>query len=121
MKKYIHITKADRDFIAKSLKITDRMVFKGIRFESDTKTAKKVRKLAMDRGGIAMAELPLAEMLHDSDGYMRQWLSNGAMLEISKMSDCSCDVFFRGEKVKHYDNVMVSDIPNIQDWAMSLR
>lgn len=32
-KRYIHITKADRDFIAKALNVTEKTVYNAIRFE----------------------------------------------------------------------------------------
>ena len=33
MKKYIHIKKADREFIAKALKVTERTIFNATHFE----------------------------------------------------------------------------------------
>lgn len=123
MKKYIHITKEDRKFIMKALGITERTVFNAIRFDSkrgDTELARKVRKLAMDRGGIVMVEIPEIECLFDADRYMRQYLPNNTLLEFS-FDDGGCDVFHKGEKVRRYENVVVSDIKNIQNWALALK
>lgn len=123
MKKYIHIQKKDREFIAKAFGISERSVFNAIRFDDrrgGTDLAKKVRKLAMDRGGIVMVEVPEMETLFDADGYMRQYLPNNTLLEFS-FEDGGCDVFHKGKKVRHYENVVVSDIKNIQSWALALR
>lgn len=123
MKKYIHITKEDREFIAKALGVTERSVFNAITFDSrrgNTELARKIRKLAMSRGGIVMVEIPEIEILYDADGYMRQYLPNDTLLEFS-LEDGGCDVFHKGCKVRRYENVMVNDIPNIQDWASALR
>ena len=120
MKKYIHITKEDREFIMKALGVTERMVFKGIRYESDTDTARRIRRLALCRGGMVMNVVAETETFHDSDHYMRQYLPNGAMLELNKR-DGSGDVIFKGCSVRHYSHLMVSDIPGIQQWAGSLR
>lgn len=123
MKKYIHIQKEDRKFIAKAFGITERSVFNAIGFDDrrgGTDLAKKIRKLAMDRGGIVMVEIPEIETLHDADGYMRQYLPNDTLLEFSR-EDGGCDVYHKGKKVRRYDNVMVSDIKNIQGWALALR
>ena len=39
----------------------------------------------MEKGGIMMVdEVVEDQMLHDHDGYMRQYFSNGALLEINK-------------------------------------
>lgn len=123
MKKYIHITKEDREFIAKALGVTERSVFNAITFDSrrgNTELARKIRKLAMSRGGIVMVEIPEIEILYDADGYMRQYLPNDTLLEFS-LEDGGCDVFHKGCKVRRYENVMVNDIPNIQNWASALR
>lgn len=123
MKKYIHIKREDREFIAKAFGITERSVLNAIRFDDrrgETELARKVRKLAMERGGIVMVEIPEIETLHDADGYMRQYLPNDVLLEFSR-EDGGCDVFHKGMKVRHYENVLVRDIPEIQNWASTLR
>ena len=123
MKKYIHITKEDRMFIMKALGVTERTVFNAIRFDSkrgDTELARKIRKLAMERGGIVMVEIPEIECLFDADGYMRQYLPNNTILEFS-FENGGCDVFHKGEKVRDYENVGVSNIKNIQNWALALK
>lgn len=123
MRKYIHIKREDREFIAKAFGITERSVFNAIRFDDrrgETELARKVRKLAMERGGIVMVEIPEIETLHDADGYMRQYLPNDVLLEFSR-EDGGCDVFHKGMKVRHYENVLVRDIPEIQNWASTLR
>lgn len=123
MKKYIHITKDERMFIMKALGVTERTVFNAIRFDSkrgDTELARKIRKLAMERGGIVMVEIPEIECLFDADGYMRQYLPNNTILEFS-FENGGCDVFHKGEKVRHYENVVVSNIKNIQNWALALK
>jgi hypothetical protein len=120
MKKYIHMKKEDREFISKALGVTPRMIFNAVHFESDSDLARKVRKMAMDRGGIVMVEAPEAETLFDADGYMRQRLVNGVLLEFN-MKDSSCEVLMKGETVRRYENVLVSEIPQIQDWASALR
>lgn len=122
MKKYIHIQKADREFIAKALDITERTIYNATHFENMSEgndLMKKIRTLSLQRGGIVMVEAPELEVLHDADGYMRQYLGD-VLLEFSKKEPV-CDVYQRGKKVRHFDNVMTSDIQGIQDWAATLR
>lgn len=122
MKKYIHIQKADREFISKALKVTERTIFNATHFENmneGTDLMKKIRTLALQRGGIVMVEAPEWEVLHDTDDYMRQYLGD-VLLEFSKKEPV-CDVYQRGKKIRHFDNVMTSDIQGIQDWAAGLR
>lgn len=121
MKKYIHIQKEDREFIAKAFKVCKRTVYNAIHFADMNEgydTAKKIRQMALARGGIVMVEAPELETLHDADGYMRQYIGD-VLLEFSK-TEPVCDVYKKGEKVRHFDNVMTSDIQGIQDWAAAL-
>lgn len=122
MKKYIHIQKSDREFIAKAFKVSKRTVYNAIHFEDMNEgndLAKKIRTLALERGGIVMVEAPELETLHDADDYMRQYIGD-VLLEFSK-TEPVCDVYKKGVKVRHFDNVMTSDIRGIQDWASALR
>ena len=118
MKKYIHIQKADREFISKALKVTERTIFNATHFEDlneGNDLMKKIRSLALQRGGIIMMKAPEWEVLHDADGYIRYYCGD-VLLEFSKKEPV-CDVFKQGEKVRHFENVMISDIQGIQDWA----
>lgn len=122
-KRYIHITKADRDFIAKALNVTEKTVYNAIRFDDrrgNSELSAKIRKLAMDRGGIVMVVIPEIETFHDYDNVMRQYCPNGALIELDR-NDGSGQVIFRGETVKTYEHVMVADINQIQAFASALR
>ena len=120
MQKFIHVNKETREFIAKAFNISGRMVNYALRFEKSTDLAQRIQVLAMKRGGIVMYEVPELETIHDSDGYMRQYLPNGAMIEINK-STGSADVLYKGECVKQYSDILVSDIENIQLFATGLK
>ena len=122
MKQFIHITKENREGLASLFKVSDRTVWNAISFDKsrDSLLAKRIRKAAIERGGVLMCELPVMEALHDHDGYLRQYLPNGAMLVLSKI-DGTGAVFFKGNKVKHYNRVMLNEIPNIQNWAGNLK
>lgn len=119
MEKRISVTKENRAFLVKAFGVTERMVFKALAFQSDTKLAKKIRHLALQRGGFVLNIGPEFETIHDNDGYMRQYLQNGSMLEFNKETG-GCDAYFGGELVKHWDNVVVSEINGIQNWAAAL-
>lgn len=125
MKRYIHIQKADREFILNLFKVTGRTVDNALRFDAErgnTDLARRIRKVAMEHGGIVMVVSPEAETLFDADGYMRQYLPNGVLLEFEKEAgNGGCNVYLKGDMVRRYDNVQVRDIPAIQNWAATLR
>lgn len=122
-KRYIHIMKEDREFIMKSLGVTERTVLNAIRFDEKrghTDLAKRIRKLAMSRGGIVMVVNPEIETLFDADNYMRQYFPNGALLEISK-DDGNAAIYFKGERVWKAASTKCSEIKGFQGRAMSLK
>lgn len=122
-KRYIHIMKEDREFIMKSLGVTERTVLNAIRFDEkrgNSDTAKRIRKLAMSRGGIVMVVNPEIETLFDADNYMRQYFPNGALIELDKKAGTG-DVLFKGERAGHYENVSLRDIEEIQAFANALK
>lgn len=122
MKRYIHITKEDREFLMKTFGVSRKTVQNAVMYDGErggSDLAKRIRKQARERGGIMMVVAPEMETLFDHDGYMRQYFPNGAMLELNK-KDASCDVFFKGDNVRHYDRVEIPDIYAIQDWVQGL-
>lgn len=123
MKRYIHVKKEDRVFIAEAFGITEKSVFNALTYDAkrgNTELAKRVRKLAMDRGGIIMVEAPEGEVFHDSDNYMREYLPGGVLIELSK-TDGSGVVFKKGTRMKSYENLMLADIPAVQAYAAGLK
>lgn len=120
MKKQVTVTKENRKFLEKAFKVSSVMIWKALTFESDTDLARKIRKLAIERGGVTLLSLPEIETFHDYNNFMRQYLPNGVLLEFNK-NDGTGSVFLRGKEVRHYENVMVSGINDIQNWAMTLK
>ena len=55
----------------------------------------------------------------DKDRMMRQYLGNGAVIELSKATGVG-NVYFGGEAVARYEDVRVRNIEEIQHYAASL-
>lgn len=86
MKKYIHVTKEVREKLMKIFGVTNVMVWNALTFNpnrGNSDLAKRIRCCAIQNGGIVMNELPEVETFHDYDNYMRQYLPNGAMIEVN--------------------------------------
>ncbi|MEY8688020.1 hypothetical protein AB9N12_18510 [Bacteroides sp. AN502(2024)] len=119
MKKYIHVTKEDRHFLAQAFGVSDVTVWKALKYEQDTNTIRKIQFHALQRGGILMIVSPAMETMHDVDGYMRQYFPNGVMLECDKNTG-RVDIIKDGKPVKNYKNVMLNQFPAIQAEAQNL-
>ena len=120
MRRYIHVTKETREFLSRAFAIKPRTVYNALNFVKDNDLARRVRKLAREKGGILMCDGEGMETLHDHDNYMRQYLPNEVLLEFNK-NDGSADVYHKGRCVRHYEHLKWSDIEMVQDYGMSLR
>lgn len=121
MKRQIAVSKTDRQFLMKLFKVTERTVFNALALDKPGNDLhKRIRKAALNRGGVVMVSLPEMETFHDADGIMRQYLPNGAILEFSKI-DSTGHVFYKGKEVASYENVTISKIYEIQEKAAALR
>ena len=120
MKRFINVTKEVRQRLRVLFKVTDVMVWKALHFESDSLTARRIRKAALEMGGVEMATSPVMETIWDKDGYMRNFLPNGAVVELCDKDGTGC-VIFKGKTVRTYENLMLVDIDGIQAFAARLR
>ena len=121
----IKVTKEAKKKLAKLFNCTERMVYKALCFECQTLLARKIQYVARkEMGGWVEAAVPEEEIFYDtmSDGerFMRQYFNNGAVLEVSLTTGKGV-VVFKGERQKSYSEVMMNEIPSIQDYAKSLR
>lgn len=104
--------------------VTNALNYSGGDGRGQNELARKIRRVAMENGGRRMAYLPEEEIFYDTekDGerFMRQYFSNGAVLEVSLRTGAGV-VVFKGEPVGDYERVLVSELPGIQNFARSLR
>lgn len=84
MKKYIKISTKEKEWIMQALGISRVMVNHALGFDpkrGNSDLAKRIRKLALHRGGVLMNELPVFETIHNTaKGEMVQEFENGARL-----------------------------------------
>ena len=121
----IKVTSEAKKKLAKMFNCTERMVYKALCFECQTLLARKIQYVARkEMGGWVEAAVPEAEIFYDTmDGgerLMRQYFNNGAVLEVS-MTTGEGVVRFKGSPRYRYNEVLVSDIPTIQNYAQNLR
>lgn len=84
MKKYIKISGKEKEWVGTALNVSPSMVDFALRFDAkrgNSDLAKRIRKLALHRGGVLMNELPAFETIHNTvAGEMVQPFENGAKL-----------------------------------------
>lgn len=122
MEKYIHVTKDVRLYLAKTFNVSDKTVWNALNFDKkrgETDCAKRIRKFALQKGGIVMVVAPEVEVLYDYDGLINQYFPNGAKLESDKNTG-DTELFYKGERVARWENIMLRDMDTIQQLAAGL-
>lgn len=80
-KRYISVTPEQKNFLAKVFGVTPKYVYMCLAYRENAGKAPKIRKLAIERGGIPMVHRPEMETLHfESPHVMMQHFPNGASL-----------------------------------------
>lgn len=84
MKKYIKISTKEKEWIMQAFDVSLVMVNHALGFDKkrgNSDLAKRIRKLALHRGGVLMNELPVFETIHNTvAGEMVQPFENGAKI-----------------------------------------
>ena len=119
MKKYIELPTKDREFIMNAFKVSAMAVSRALSYVNDTDLSLRIRKLAMQRGGIEMVRTPLVETWHDNDGFIRQYLPNGVEIEINKTTGYVA-ILKEGKEIRGFSNLTLTEFAPIQQQAMRL-
>lgn len=122
MEKYIHVTKDVRLYLAETFNVSDKTVRNALGFDKkrgDTDCAKRIRKFALQKGGIVMVVAPEVEVLYDYDGVINQYFPNGAKLESDKNTG-DTELFYKGECVARWENIKLRDMDSIQQLVAGL-
>lgn len=124
MEKFITATKETREMITKAFRgISRQTLWRALHFEDidkGTDTERKIRKMALNRGGVVMVVSPEIETVHDADGFMRQYFPNGAMLEADKNTGLVKVYDRNGNVTLTAEHVRISKLIEIQRHAKSL-
>ena len=84
VRKQIDVTDEVRAKIRKIFGCSNPTMWRALSYHSDTDTSRRIRKCAMENGGVLMLLSPAMETIHSHEGCMRQYFASGAMLEADK-------------------------------------
>lgn len=108
--------------MAKTFNVSDKTVRNALSFDKkrgETDCAKRIRKFALQKGGIVMVVAPEVEVLYDYDGVINQYFPNGAKLESDKNTG-DTELFYKGERVARWENIKLRDMDTIQQMVAGL-
>ena len=122
-KRVIEVTKETRDFLQQAFDVTGTMVWYALNFDEkrgQSDLAKRIRNLALQKGGVVLNIGPEIETIHSADGRMRQYFPHDVLLEADTRCTGLVAVYKKGELQRSWDNPSVSELDGIQNLAMSL-
>lgn len=122
-KRVIEVTKETRDFLQQAFDVTATMVWYALNFDEkrgQSDLAKRIRNLALQKGGVVLNIGPEIETIHSADGRMRQYFPHDVLLEADTRCTGLVAVYKKGELQHSWDNPGVGELDGIQNWAMSL-
>ena len=117
MKQVISVTRDQRDFLCKAFGVTKVMVSYALNYhptQGQSELAKKIRNLALQRGGYVMCCAPESEVVHDADGVMRQYFDNGWWWEADKRNGLLVVFDEKGNLKKSIEDAKLADIDAVQ-------
>lgn len=117
MKRVITVTRSQREFLAKAFGVTKEMVSYALNFhpvKGQSDLAKKIRCLAVQRGGFELVTAPASEVVHDADGVFKKYFENGWMWEADKNTGLLVVLDEKGNLKKSIENAKVADIDAVQ-------
>ena len=118
MKRVITVTRSQREFLAKAFGVTKEMVSYALNFhpvKGQSDLAKKIRRLAVQRGGFELVTAPASEVVHDSENVMLQHFANGWMWEGDKTTGVLELKNEKGEVVERIEGALLTDIKAVQE------
>lgn len=119
VEKRIDVNKQVREMLVKTFKTTSVSVWRALSFRDNSPKSQRIRHAAYQNRGVLLVIAPAIETIHDANDYMRQYFPGDVMIEVNKKSN-HVDLLKRGEVVKSWDNVYLSDLDGIQQEAAQL-
>ena len=124
MKKYIKISGKEKEWIEMALGVSRSMVDFALHYDAKrgySDLAKRIRMLALHRGGVLMNELPAFETIHNTTtGEMVQPFENGAKL-VMVWATGSLKIFNKeGELCRDVRINTIEELTNAQCFAAAL-
>ena len=120
IKRQIEVSKEVRENIEKVFNCSRMSVWRALSFTDHSEQSKRIRVYAKKNGCVTLITAPEYETIHDAAGFMRQWFSNGACIEVNKNSG-HADVYDRqGRKMQQVDDLKVTQLYVLQEFAAAL-
>ena len=123
MKQSISVTREQREFLERLFGVSKVMISYALNYNAQwgqSELAKKIRRVALERGGVPMFCAPSSEVIHDASGYMCQYYANGWMWDANKRTGVLEVKNEENEVVVHIAHANLADIEAVQQRLLKL-
>lgn len=120
VRKQIEVTPETRKEIKRAFQCSDMAMWRALSFALDTDLSRRIRKMALMKGGVVLCITPEIETIHDANGYMRQYFSNGAMIEVDKNTGTAEVVNRNGDVMEHIDDCSIKQLNDLQTLVQTI-
>jgi len=94
-------------------------VYKALSFGTNSDLARKIRTVALEKGGQIILTIPEYETIHDAKGMMSQIFPNGAKIEVNKNTGDT--VVIHKDKVRaKVHNISIRQLYALQEFAAGI-
>ena len=118
MGKYIDLDAKGRKYLRETFDVSAGTVSDALNFKINTDLSRKLCHVALTHlGGKQKVDLPIAECIHDSNGFMIQEFENGVVLTTNKDSGYTKIVNRYGDLIKEENVSSLADFEELQAFA----
>lgn len=118
MKRIIDVSQKVRAEAAKVFGVSDKTVMNALTFDperGDSDKAKRIRQYAKMNGGVLLHRADVEDqVIFDSEGNLRQYFKNGAMLEVEKETGNATLYDGAGKALETWQDVKMRDMEALQ-------
>lgn len=118
MKRIIDVSQKVRAEAAKVFGVSDKTVMNALTFDperGDSDKAKRIRQYAKMNGGVLLHRADVEDqVIFDSEGNLRQYFKNGAMLEVEKETGNATIYDAAGKALETWQDVKMRDMETLQ-------
>lgn len=117
-KRFISVTPDVHSKLEKLFSVSKLTIQRALRYYNvNSPLAPRIRKAALENGGVTMCLTPECETIHDSGGHMIQRFPNGATLFIDKLTGMAQLTSHAGDIIATRHDCTVPDIASLQQIA----
>lgn len=117
--KQIIIGKGELSILMNSFKVSNVSVWRALRYHNNSDLSKRIRRLALMRGGQMVGEDIKISTCFDSNGNMTQIIGNRVRIEVNKSIE-EINVYVDGRIVEKHGSLSVSEYVRLQERMKSL-